>query len=42
MVVCFRCRHPEDHTCTFDYQTEAKEKLRKDNPPVIGKKIEKV
>lgn len=42
MVVCFTCRHPEIHTCTFDYQKEAKEKLRKDNPPVIAKKVDKL
>lgn len=42
MVVCFSCRHPEDHKCTFDYQKEGKEKLTKDNPVVVASKIEKV
>ena len=42
MVVCFTCRHPEDHKCTFDYQKEAREKLTNDNPVVVASKIEKV
>ena len=42
MVVCFTCRHPEDHKCTFDYQKEGKEKLTKDNPVVVSEKIDKL
>jgi len=42
MVVCIKCRYPEDHRCTFNYQTAAKEKLTKENPVVIGKKIDKL
>ena len=42
MIVCVKCRHPEDHKCKFDYQKEGKQKIEKDNPVVISEKLDKV
>lgn len=32
-------KHKFSHECTFDYQQMTKEKLTKENPKIIGKKI---
>jgi hypothetical protein len=42
LVVCFDCRHPEQHKCVFDYQKEYREKLEKDNPVIVSEKLEKI
>jgi len=42
LVVCFDCRYPELHNCTFDYTNEAKKLLEKNNPVIISKKLENV
>lgn len=39
---CLKCRAPEDHACSFDYQAEFQEKLKRDNPVIVGEKLEKV
>lgn len=39
---CFDCRAPEDHECTFDYRAEFQEKLKKENPVVIPRKLAKL
>lgn len=36
---CIRCRFPEEHKCTFDYKSKAKENLQKNNPLVIPAKV---
>jgi hypothetical protein len=42
-VLCFGCKYPEDHSCTFDYKEEEhREKLEQLNPIVKPKKLEKV
>lgn len=40
--LCSRCRMPEDHNCTFDFQKDAKEKLEEKLPLVIPSKIDKI
>jgi hypothetical protein len=42
MIVCFDCRYPELHDCTFDYKEEARKLLEKNNPVVVSEKLEKV
>jgi len=37
--LCIVCRSPEVHNCDFDYMTEQKNKLTKDNPLIIPEKI---
>jgi predicted nucleic acid binding AN1-type Zn finger protein len=39
---CFGCRQPEDHECSFDFKLAHQEKLKKENPLVLGEKLEKV
>lgn len=41
-TLCFECRYPEDHECTFDYRAEQKEKLVTENPVVKTEKLQKV
>ena len=40
LQLCSKCRMPEDHNCTYDFKTDARKKLEKENPLVIGKKID--
>jgi len=30
------------HDCRFDYKADAAEKLRKENPMVVGEKLQKI
>jgi len=30
------------HECTFDYKEMAQEQIRKNNPVVVGQKVEKI
>lgn len=39
---CLKCRHPEDHGCTFDHKQKAIDQLTKQNPVVVGEKISKI
>ena len=36
---CPKCRHPEQHNCTYDYKTEQKLKLTKSLLKVVPEKI---
>ncbi|KAF7683453.1 AN1-type zinc finger protein 5 [Astathelohania contejeani] len=38
-IFCNIHRFYDEHSCTFDYRSEAMEKLRRENPLVINKKI---
>jgi len=38
-LFCSGCRHPESHECTFDFKTEAKEQLERQNPIIKFNKI---
>jgi hypothetical protein len=33
---------PEDHQCKFDFKEEGRKKLEKDNPNIIGIKLNKI
>lgn len=39
---CIKHRYPEDHMCTFDYKSLAKERLVETNPVIAHSKIEKI
>ncbi|KAI4293039.1 AN1-type zinc finger protein 5/6 [Pancytospora philotis] len=36
---CNRHRFFDQHNCTFDYKTEARNKLKQDNPKVVARKL---
>jgi hypothetical protein len=38
-VFCGSHRHSDQHGCTYDYKTEFKQKLAKENPVVIASKV---
>lgn len=38
-IYCTKCRFPEKHECEYDHKTELVDKLRKDLPHIIAKKI---
>lgn len=42
LVVCFNCRYPDKHNCTFDYKEDARKLLEKNNPIIVSEKLEKV
>ncbi|XP_035274681.1 AN1-type zinc finger protein 6 [Anguilla anguilla] len=41
-VFCGIHRYSDMHSCTFDYKADAAEKIRKENPVVVGEKIQKI
>lgn len=41
-VFCGVHRYSDIHNCTFDYKADAAEKIRKENPVVVGEKVAKI
>ncbi|XP_066557604.1 AN1-type zinc finger protein 6 [Amia ocellicauda] len=41
-LFCGVHRYSDIHNCTFDYKADAAEKIRKENPVVVGEKIQKI
>lgn len=41
-VFCGIHRYSDIHKCTFDYKADAAEKIRKENPVIVGEKIQKI
>ena len=41
-VFCTKHRMPEEHNCTFDFKSYAKDKLKINNPKIINNKFTKV
>lgn len=39
---CLKCRHPEDHTCSFNFKEKGITELIKNNPVIVGEKITKI
>ena len=39
---CMKCRYPEEHKCTFDYKSKAKENLAQSNPLVVPCKVQSI
>ena len=39
---CGKHRYFDTHNCTYDYKTEAKEKISKANPAVVAEKLNKL
>jgi predicted nucleic acid binding AN1-type Zn finger protein len=39
---CMAHRHPESHSCTFDFKGEGQTLLEKQNPKTSGTKIERI
>ena len=40
--LCQYCKMPEDHKCTFDFREEEKKRIDKNNPIIIGNKLDKM
>ncbi|XP_028258488.1 AN1-type zinc finger protein 6 isoform X1 [Parambassis ranga] len=41
-MFCSMHRYSDVHNCTFNYQAEAAEKIRKENPVIVAEKIQKI
>ncbi|XP_053574435.1 AN1-type zinc finger protein 6 isoform X1 [Bombina bombina] len=41
-VFCGAHRYSDVHSCSYDYKADAAEKIRKENPVVVGEKIQKI
>ncbi|TRY77611.1 hypothetical protein DNTS_005768 [Danionella cerebrum] len=41
-LFCGVHRYSDVHSCSFDYKADAAEKIRKENPLVVGEKIKKI
>tara|TARA_B100000401_G_scaffold244797_1_gene166029 strand:- start:2517 stop:2714 length:198 start_codon:yes stop_codon:yes gene_type:complete len=39
-TTCMTHRFPDDHNCEFDYKSDGKKQLEKENPSITQKKIE--
>jgi len=40
--VCLKCKVPEDHSCTFDFQLSAKYRLAIINQKIEAKKLDQI
>ncbi|CAJ0928295.1 unnamed protein product [Ranitomeya imitator] len=41
-IFCGTHRYSDVHSCSYDYKADAAEKIRKENPVVVGEKIQKI
>ncbi|KAK2492979.1 hypothetical protein MC885_015985 [Smutsia gigantea] len=41
-VYCGAHRYSDVHSCSYNYRADAAEKIRKENPVVVGEKIQKI
>ncbi|XP_072889063.1 AN1-type zinc finger protein 6 isoform X2 [Hemitrygon akajei] len=41
-LFCGLHRYSDKHSCPYDYKADAAEKIRKENPVVVGEKIQKI
>ncbi|KFO85059.1 AN1-type zinc finger protein 6, partial [Buceros rhinoceros silvestris] len=41
-VFCGMHRYSDVHSCSYNYKADAAEKIRKENPVVVGEKIQKI
>ncbi|XP_077996862.1 AN1-type zinc finger protein 6-like [Glandiceps talaboti] len=41
-LYCSIHRYSDKHNCTFDYRAEGQEQIRKNNPVIVGEKIQKI
>jgi len=41
-VFCSLHRYADEHNCTFDYREAGAEEIRRNNPQIIGEKIQKI
>lgn len=41
-LFCHQHRYSDEHHCTFDYRQLGAEEIRKNNPVVVGEKIQKI
>lgn len=41
-IFCSTHRYANEHCCTFDYKEHGAEEIRKNNPQVVGEKIQKI
>ncbi|KAI2808995.1 hypothetical protein RDWZM_003547 [Blomia tropicalis] len=41
-IFCGTHRYASEHSCTFDYKEHGAEEIRKNNPQVIGEKVQKI
>lgn len=41
-IYCGTHRYASEHSCTFDYKEHGAEEIRKNNPQVIGEKLQKI
>ncbi|XP_056427526.1 AN1-type zinc finger protein 6-like isoform X2 [Hyla sarda] len=41
-IFCGTHRYSDMHSCSYDYKADAAEKIRKENPVVVGEKIQKI
>lgn len=41
-VFCGIHRYSDQHNCDYDYRADAQAKIRKENPVVVGEKVQKI
>jgi len=41
-IFCATHRYANEHNCTFDYREHGAEEIRKNNPQIVGEKIQKI
>lgn len=41
-LFCATHRYANEHNCSFDYKEHGAEEIRKNNPQIIGEKVQKI
>lgn len=41
-LFCAMHRYSDKHECTFDYRSHGQQEIRRNNPVVVGEKIQKI
>ena len=41
-IVCIAHRYPEDHMCIYNFNTEGKKQLEKENEKIIAQKVDNI
>lgn len=41
-IFCSVHRYANEHACSFDYREHGQEEIRKNNPQIVGEKIQKI
>jgi len=42
VLFCARHRYPDEHSCAYDWKSESRDQLKKNNPKIVFSKLQKI